>query len=186
MNAIATTWSLCLNKPYLNGGYENSTRVFGDHGWDDPLMTAATVTDGKVVDRYLPLILFYCYVLFYYCPLYPSVKSQSAYFHVVFHLLFLGIVDRAQAGQPPTYVVSILNNKIEDQSPTSMYRDLILTTCLNRSTIHLVCIDIGRQKCDFLSLLWLIIQVPLYPLPIIRASFLYRYLCIRYVLFPYQ
>ncbi len=33
MNARNKTWNLCLNKPYLNGGYENSTRVFGEKGW---------------------------------------------------------------------------------------------------------------------------------------------------------
>eukprot|EP00043_Microstomoeca_roanoka_P009142 m.87102 g.87102 ORF g.87102 m.87102 type:complete len:97 (+) comp14492_c1_seq2:667-957(+) len=33
MNALNTTWSLCLNKPYLNGGYENSSRVFGKNGY---------------------------------------------------------------------------------------------------------------------------------------------------------
>lgn len=32
MNALNTVWSLCLNKPYLNGGYENSSRVFGTKG----------------------------------------------------------------------------------------------------------------------------------------------------------
>ena len=32
VNALNTSWSLCLNKPYLNGGYENSSRVFGKHG----------------------------------------------------------------------------------------------------------------------------------------------------------
>ncbi len=49
MNAFNTSWNLCLNKPYLNGGmldifggsmfsladragYENSSRVYGDKG----------------------------------------------------------------------------------------------------------------------------------------------------------
>jgi hypothetical protein len=44
MNARATGWDLCLNKPYSNGGYENSSRVFPTSGWDDPgLVTAAKV-----------------------------------------------------------------------------------------------------------------------------------------------
>eukprot|EP01012_Entosiphon_sulcatum_P011585 TRINITY_DN17086_c0_g1_i1.p1 TRINITY_DN17086_c0_g1~~TRINITY_DN17086_c0_g1_i1.p1 ORF type:complete len:397 (+),score=81.99 TRINITY_DN17086_c0_g1_i1:91-1281(+) len=34
MNAFNTVWNLCLNKPYLNKGYENSSRVFGKDGWD--------------------------------------------------------------------------------------------------------------------------------------------------------
>ena len=44
MNARATWWDLSLNKPYSNGGYENSSRVFGKKGWDDPgLVTAAQI-----------------------------------------------------------------------------------------------------------------------------------------------
>jgi hypothetical protein len=47
MNAKGVWWDLCLNKPYSNGGYENSTRVFNSSnnpGWDDPgLRTAAKV-----------------------------------------------------------------------------------------------------------------------------------------------
>jgi hypothetical protein len=52
MNARGTWWDLCLNKPYTDGGYENSTRVFNHSaggtkpgaGWDDPgLRTAARV-----------------------------------------------------------------------------------------------------------------------------------------------
>eukprot|EP00466_Bigelowiella_natans_P012104 jgi/Bigna1/34803/e_gw1.7.56.1 len=35
INAANATWDLCLNKPYLDNGYENSTRVFGVHGFDD-------------------------------------------------------------------------------------------------------------------------------------------------------
>ena len=34
MNAAAADWDLCLDKPYGDGGYENSTRVFGDKGFD--------------------------------------------------------------------------------------------------------------------------------------------------------
>eukprot|EP01147_Barroeca_monosierra_P004104 gene4104-8466_t len=57
MNALNTTWSLCLNKPYLNGGYENSSRVFGKHGWDDPDLRCGVYIDGvlndvNVVDNY--------------------------------------------------------------------------------------------------------------------------------------
>lgn len=44
MNARSVWWDLCLNKPYSNGGYENSSRVFGGSGWDDPdLLTSAKV-----------------------------------------------------------------------------------------------------------------------------------------------
>ncbi|GAB5364884.1 hypothetical protein AAMO2058_001008500 [Amorphochlora amoebiformis] len=35
VNAANATWDLCLNKPYDDGGYENSTRVFGTQGFDD-------------------------------------------------------------------------------------------------------------------------------------------------------
>jgi hypothetical protein len=34
MNARGVNWDLCLNKPYLNNGYENSSRVFGSKGFD--------------------------------------------------------------------------------------------------------------------------------------------------------
>lgn len=44
MNARGTWWDLCLNKPYSDNGYENSSRVFGKKGWDDlDLRTAAMV-----------------------------------------------------------------------------------------------------------------------------------------------
>eukprot|EP00054_Salpingoeca_dolichothecata_P025967 m.183670 g.183670 ORF g.183670 m.183670 type:complete len:370 (-) comp25516_c0_seq5:78-1187(-) len=50
MNAFNTVWNLCLNKPYLNGGYENSSRVFGNKGWDDPELKSAVYVDGKIND----------------------------------------------------------------------------------------------------------------------------------------
>lgn len=34
INAHSATWALCLNKPYANSGYENSSRVFPGKGWD--------------------------------------------------------------------------------------------------------------------------------------------------------
>ncbi len=34
VNAGAADWDLCLNKPYNDGGYENSSRVFGAQGFD--------------------------------------------------------------------------------------------------------------------------------------------------------
>ncbi len=34
MNAAGADWDLCLNKPYIDGGGENSTRVFGPSGFD--------------------------------------------------------------------------------------------------------------------------------------------------------
>eukprot|EP00960_Hanusia_phi_P028787 747593-Hanusia_phi.AAC.9 len=58
VNAGGAHWSLCLNKPYLNGGYENSTRVFPGHGWSfSPLMQSAifisgTLNDPRDVDAY--------------------------------------------------------------------------------------------------------------------------------------
>eukprot|EP00049_Salpingoeca_infusionum_P010011 m.169847 g.169847 ORF g.169847 m.169847 type:complete len:438 (-) comp14511_c0_seq3:1246-2559(-) len=48
MNALNTSWSLCLNKPYANGGYENSSRVFGKHGWDDPGLRSAVFVNGTL------------------------------------------------------------------------------------------------------------------------------------------
>ena len=46
MNARGATWNLVLNKPYSDGGYENSTRAFGSRGWDEPEIRAAASTQG--------------------------------------------------------------------------------------------------------------------------------------------
>ncbi len=50
MNSFNTTWSLCLNKPYLNGGYENSSRVFNKSGWDDPGLRSGVHVEGAIND----------------------------------------------------------------------------------------------------------------------------------------
>ena len=34
VNAANATWIILLNKPYGDGGYENSSRVMGSAGWD--------------------------------------------------------------------------------------------------------------------------------------------------------
>eukprot|EP00759_Apiculatamorpha_spiralis_P059140 PhF_6_TR9717/c0_g1_i1/m.14955 len=51
MNAANGTWDLLLNKPYEDGGYENSSRVDGSQGWDmvPPLRSAVRV-DGVLND----------------------------------------------------------------------------------------------------------------------------------------
>ena len=55
MNAANATWDLCLNKPYDDGGYENSSRVFGDAGWDmQPPLHCATHVDGTLNDPSSP------------------------------------------------------------------------------------------------------------------------------------
>lgn len=47
MNGTAATWDLLLNKPYNDGGYENSTRVCGANGWDMvPPGHCRTYSDG--------------------------------------------------------------------------------------------------------------------------------------------
>jgi hypothetical protein len=48
INAINTTWDLCLNKPYLNGGYENSSRTLPSSGWDMPRARSAVHVEGEV------------------------------------------------------------------------------------------------------------------------------------------
>lgn len=50
MNALGTDWDLCLNRPYDNGGHENSSRVLGARGFDmQPLgLASAARTDGVV------------------------------------------------------------------------------------------------------------------------------------------
>ena len=46
VNAANATWILLLNKPYSDGGYENSSRVFGSEGYDmQPPLTCATHVD---------------------------------------------------------------------------------------------------------------------------------------------
>lgn len=51
MGAVVSDLSqdLCLNKPYIDGGYENSSRVMGKAGWDmQPPLRAATHVEGPV------------------------------------------------------------------------------------------------------------------------------------------
>eukprot|EP00927_Polykrikos_kofoidii_P073506 TRINITY_DN69536_c0_g1_i1.p1 TRINITY_DN69536_c0_g1~~TRINITY_DN69536_c0_g1_i1.p1 ORF type:complete len:407 (+),score=83.29 TRINITY_DN69536_c0_g1_i1:69-1289(+) len=53
VNALANTWQLCLNKPYGNGGYENSTRTFANSGWDMHSRAASHVV-GTINDATTP------------------------------------------------------------------------------------------------------------------------------------
>ena len=65
VNALNATWDLCLNRPYSDGGHENSTRVFGAQGWDyqpwssaspgAPPLKCAVFVDGAVNDPAGPL-----------------------------------------------------------------------------------------------------------------------------------
>lgn len=48
INAADTTWDLCLNRPYLNGGYENSSRTFPGAGWDMPAARTAVQVEGEL------------------------------------------------------------------------------------------------------------------------------------------
>ncbi|DBA04936.1 TPA: hypothetical protein N0F65_006938 [Lagenidium giganteum] len=52
VNALNTTWNLLLNKPYRNGGGENSTRVDPEHGFDmfGKGMKSAVYMEGKPND----------------------------------------------------------------------------------------------------------------------------------------
>ena len=48
-NGTSATWDLCLNKPYDDGGGENSSRVFGTSGFDmQPPLHVRTFTDGAL------------------------------------------------------------------------------------------------------------------------------------------
>lgn len=52
MNAYNATWDLCLNRPYSDGGYENSSRVFGKNGFDmQPPLTCATHIEGGQINN---------------------------------------------------------------------------------------------------------------------------------------
>ena len=50
INARNVSWSLSLDKPYSDGGYENSSRVFGNKGWTDPGVRTATKVHGCEVN----------------------------------------------------------------------------------------------------------------------------------------
>mmetsp|Transcript_19695 Transcript_19695/g.51374 ORF Transcript_19695/g.51374 Transcript_19695/m.51374 type:complete len:451 (+) Transcript_19695:175-1527(+) len=55
MNARGATWDLCLNKPYIDGGHENSTRVFGGAGWEmQPPLVSATALRGAACELNKP------------------------------------------------------------------------------------------------------------------------------------
>lgn len=55
INAANATWDLCLNKPYDDNGYENSTRVFGAGGFEmQPPMHSAVHVDGILNDPTSP------------------------------------------------------------------------------------------------------------------------------------
>jgi len=52
MNALNKRWDLCLNRAYGDGGYENSTRVFGNAGWGMPgLRSAAAVHPPQALNN---------------------------------------------------------------------------------------------------------------------------------------
>jgi len=55
MNALNQTWDLLLNKPYGDGGFENSSRVFGDAGWDmqPPLRSGVSVEPAEALNNAL-------------------------------------------------------------------------------------------------------------------------------------
>lgn len=51
INAFNSTWDLLLNKPYGDGGFENSTRVFPENGWEmQPPLFSRTFVDGSIND----------------------------------------------------------------------------------------------------------------------------------------
>jgi len=58
MNVNSATWDLCLDKPYWDSGNENSSRVFGQHGFDmqhmHSSMKAQAFTDGGINDPARP------------------------------------------------------------------------------------------------------------------------------------
>lgn len=49
MNSYNSTWDLLLNKPYSDGGYENSTRVYGNEGFDmQPPLICSVYVNGTI------------------------------------------------------------------------------------------------------------------------------------------
>ena len=53
INAVNQTWDLLLNKPYGDGGYENSSRVFGSAGFDmqPPLVCGTDIQPGEALNN---------------------------------------------------------------------------------------------------------------------------------------
>ena len=58
MNALNATWDLLINKPYNDGGYENSSRVYGSQGFDmqselySAVLLGGSVNDPSMVDKF--------------------------------------------------------------------------------------------------------------------------------------
>jgi hypothetical protein len=52
MNAYNATWDMVLNKPYSDGGSENSSRVYGVEGFDmqPPLVCGVSIDGGTIND----------------------------------------------------------------------------------------------------------------------------------------
>jgi hypothetical protein len=51
MNVHNATWDLLLNKPYADGGYENSSRVFGVEGFEmQPPLQCGVFVNGTIND----------------------------------------------------------------------------------------------------------------------------------------
>jgi hypothetical protein len=51
MNVFNATWDLQLNKPYADGGYENSSRVYGEEGFDmQPPLRCNVFVNGTIND----------------------------------------------------------------------------------------------------------------------------------------
>ena len=53
VNALNQTWDLLLNKPYNDGGFENSSRVFGSAGFDmqPPLICGTSVQPANALNN---------------------------------------------------------------------------------------------------------------------------------------
>jgi hypothetical protein len=110
MNSLNATWDLVLNKPYADGGYENSSRVFGDGGYDmQPPLTCAVHVDGTVND--------------------PSSEDKSWTLEIAFPIVQLTVNETATV--PPTngtfwrinfsrveWSVDIINGKVYWKSPS--------------------------------------------------------------------
>ncbi|CAE7593722.1 PPIA [Symbiodinium pilosum] len=82
MNAFNTTWELCLNKPYADGGSENSTRVLGKKGWtmEPPLRCAAKVQPPNALN---------------------NARQQGEYWTVEIALPLASLAERTGAVAPP-------------------------------------------------------------------------------------
>ena len=102
MNAADATWDLCLNKPYNDGGYENSTRVRTGRG-------SGTVGQPTRCAEGSPRVIVSCT---------PGCCHSQVYGTAGFDM------------QPPMHAATFVYGKINDPAVPARVRRALQTRCL--------------------------------------------------------